>query len=572
MGVIYKLKPEIKDFILEQRKGSEAVSCRSLASLIESKFQIKVSKSSINSIFKQAGLSMPVGRRLKKKRPRQIKTAKLIEFKPLSPIQTKAEIPLEPPVIEPMPVPVPVPAPVPVQEQIIAPKVEQKISLEPEVPAVADCSGAVFLKAADYIMGGSHYLSEAIKNRLNTQKEDIPSRTEHLIYMYLLELEQEKMEDNLLRLWPIINKKIPLADILSYRSELQAIKAINFDIFRIIESSLRQVRCLKVDLVDGNSFYLDGQMHTVWSTPHIPHDFSSTSCNIKRYVNKYFYEDEPFTLFMAPGYDTPIKEFFYFLLGLDTQERKISKLTLYGNKFEDLETITIDKVKRRFFIFGLWPWQFVEFRKVNKMGEFQAVHFEPLSKDFFAAEVEIELSQPDVNQSVKLRGCAIKTSLSEKTRLIILTNLPPDLSQVEQVATTYLNHWPNLEEAFKDYSNKVELFTYTGSSQHFLSPETLNLQDKIEDANVLFGDYLKALDLYAKWHFLPLGSEEEPLPTVNEHFYSLKAILRREKGFCCVTFLPPPDYRFLKELEYACRRVNEKGIVLNNSLRLWFRV
>ena len=52
MGVIYKLKPEVKDFILEQKKLNPAVGCRSLTSLVESKFHIKLSKSSINAIIK----------------------------------------------------------------------------------------------------------------------------------------------------------------------------------------------------------------------------------------------------------------------------------------------------------------------------------------------------------------------------------------------------------------------------------------------------------------------------------------------------------------------------------------
>ena len=68
MGVIYKLKKEIIDFIIEQKKSTSILSCRSLAMLVEGKFRIKVSKSSINSIIKENGLSMPVGRRLRKRK------------------------------------------------------------------------------------------------------------------------------------------------------------------------------------------------------------------------------------------------------------------------------------------------------------------------------------------------------------------------------------------------------------------------------------------------------------------------------------------------------------------------
>ena len=68
MGVIYKLKPEIASFILETKRADSKVSCRAMVVLIESKFQNKVSKSSVNALFQQAGLSMPVGRRRTKRK------------------------------------------------------------------------------------------------------------------------------------------------------------------------------------------------------------------------------------------------------------------------------------------------------------------------------------------------------------------------------------------------------------------------------------------------------------------------------------------------------------------------
>jgi len=63
MGVVYKLKQEIVDFIIQQKQENPSLSCRSLAALIENSFQQEVSKSSINKILKTENLSSPVGRR-----------------------------------------------------------------------------------------------------------------------------------------------------------------------------------------------------------------------------------------------------------------------------------------------------------------------------------------------------------------------------------------------------------------------------------------------------------------------------------------------------------------------------
>jgi len=59
----YKLKHEIKQFIIKQKKNSPELSCRNLVPLIREKFQISLSKSLINKVIKENNLSSPIGRR-----------------------------------------------------------------------------------------------------------------------------------------------------------------------------------------------------------------------------------------------------------------------------------------------------------------------------------------------------------------------------------------------------------------------------------------------------------------------------------------------------------------------------
>ncbi len=86
MAKYYKLNEEIKQFIIQQKKTNPSVSCRSLVSLIKERFQVNLSKSLINTMFKQNNLSSPVGRRrakeaviLKKPAETQI-TGQQLEF------------------------------------------------------------------------------------------------------------------------------------------------------------------------------------------------------------------------------------------------------------------------------------------------------------------------------------------------------------------------------------------------------------------------------------------------------------------------------------------------------------
>ncbi len=526
MGVVYKLTPEVINFIIEEKKTNPVVSCRGITALVEKKFQIRVSKSSINSIIKKQGLSLPVGRRQKKRRRKPAPVAHEL----LTKVQEIGDGSLR----EPSPISSPIS------------KAEEFKETE--------STGTILLKAADYLIGGSFYFSDAIKGRLDRKDEDILAKTEDLIYMPLSEQATEE-------------------SILAYLNELQSVKSIYLDLFRIISTTLQEVRCVKVNLSDGSILYLDGQLHTIWSTPHIPHDFSTTMYDIKSYINKYFHGDSPFIFFMAPGYDVPTKEFFNFISSLDSKTKKITQLTLYDNNFEELEPLTLNLVKKQFFAFGLWPWQFVEYRKVKKIGEFKPFYAELLNKEIYVAEIEIELTQPDIYQSVTLKGSALKTSLTEKTRLIILTNLADEGAAPSQWLNLYLSHWPNFEEAFHDYSRKIELFTYTGTSRKFFSTEMLDLdRESSSDIKTIFNKYLQALDLYVRWHFLPSAYENKDFSTTKENFYSLKTLLKKEKDRLLVTFKPGQGFQFLKDLEYACHRLNEREITTPQNLKLWFIV
>jgi len=758
MGVTYKLKSEIINFILETKKADPKISCRGMASLVEAKFQIKLSKSSINALFKQSGLSQPVGRRRTKRKY-------TLRFKGLIATQAK-ELALPTSFILPTPPepeitkPIELLGPMEVEEAEAKAKIEaeekarqeaeekarreaeeqakaeaeakakaeaeekarliaqlkaeiqalikEKEEIEAEVRLEAERAkaekeakakveketkarlaehlrreleslikekeefeaklkiekerirkeaeeqakkeaeerarqeaearakaeaeakarqeaeerarkeaeeraryeaeerarkeaeerarqeaeefakiqpeivqiegeflglGAIFLKAADYLVGGSHRIVETIKTHLPRQEKDILSKTESLIYLSLFELNLG--EDS--GLWPLINKKIAQKDISLYFNYLQNIHLLSTDVLLGITFGLfQEVRGSKVNLADGTYFYLDGQLHTVWSVPQLPYNFATTIYNIKNYIKKSLLQaDSPFVLFMAPGYEIPTGEFFDFLEGfLATEEKRtILSLTLYNHKYEEIETLHFKEGNPHYFIFGLWPWQFGEYRKASSIGEFKPFYFAGLKKDFYLADLEIELMQPTLNKKLTLRGCALKTQPQEKARLLILSNLAPEKMKAQALAETYLGHWPNLEETFEDFSRKVELFTYTASASRFFSLQNIKLdKETTQEIRGFFDYYLAALDLYVRWNFLPLGYEEETFLTTRERFYSLPGEIKKEDNLTLLTFKPPKDYPYLKDLEYACRRVNEKEIILNDGSRLWLLV
>jgi len=509
MGVIYKLKPTIKEYILKKKKEEPNLSCRRISSLVLEKFQLKLCKSSVNSLIKEASLSMPVGRRPKKRRS----------------------------------------------------------------IAEAEGLGTMLLKAADYLLRGTYYISEAIKNRLDYNHSDLLAKTEALLYLPLFERAAVSALRPDYGLWPLINQQFSQEELSSFLGQLQAIKPLGLDVFRVISSVSEETRCIKIGLSDGNALYLDGQLHTTWSTPQIPYNFSMPLYTLKSQLNGYFQENRPLVLFMAPGYDTATREFFDLILSLEAKEKRIESLTLYNNKLEEIETLRLEELKKSFFVFGLWPWQFGEYRNIKTMGDFKPFYLELLKEDFYIAKVELELLRPELNKKVVLSGCALKTSLNQRIRLFILTNLSYPETSLEELAKLYLNRWPNLEETFQDFSRKIELFTYTAASQNFFSTQSLSLtKEASQDIKALLGDYLKVLDLYVRWHFFPYGYEDKDFATMYKFFYNLRAKTKKQKNCLLVTLRPHSGFPFLKDLSYACQRINEREIIFGPGLRLWLRL
>lgn len=742
MGVVYKVKPEIRDQVLKEKKDNPALSCRGLVDLVKTKYKIRISKSSVNAIIKDAGMSRPVGRRqVRVKRPiimpplpnieinNELRLKEIpkpaIEQKPEIPkaeievplgpaiitppsresLPTPPIIPLEAPaaqeeitpikieepaekpvekteptlelitpkpqpeesavlpqapeekIIEPIPEPI-APEVLPEAEVVAQAKPEEKIEpaeksealsepvvlkppveeksespteskaeeppiespqevvpekiiepvLEPitpealpeaeiaaqakpeekiteatpeppikkinfptfgsdlEIPEESISTGAILLRAADSLLGGSYYFAQAVGNRLGKpfETQDV-SRIEGLLYTCLLEMSEEKQKD-FNSIWSLIGAQFALDDLITYRLDLAESKEITKDIYKIINNNFREVRYLKYVLSDESIYYLDGQLYSAWSIPNTPYDFSAPIYSVKKYIEQYLFNREPFIFSMAPGYELPNKELFDLVASFSATTKKISRISLYGNKSEELEVIPVEQNPRRQVIFGFWPWQYSNCRKVKAIGEFKPFQSKIIKEQLYIADMEIEFSLAQPAQSVTLRGFAVKKNLAEKIKIVVLSNLEAGSNNSENILDQYFNRWPNLDEAFRDYSRKIELFTYTATSQSYFNPEALNLnQDAAGDLKALFGAYVKILDSYVKWHFLPSGSEKKDFNSLNASFYKLKVTLKRQKERILADFQLPAGYALVKDLEYCLRRVNEKNIYLDGK-------
>ena len=499
MGVIYKLKPEIKSFILGKKKEEGALSCRKFSKLIHEKFQIKVSKSSINAIFKEAGLSMPVGRRQKKRR--------------------------QPAYVE------------------------------------VENAGAMFLKAADALLGGTNLMSSLMNKKLGIPLLEASVNIEGVLYRLF------KPEDWLTYLTGSTTNTAKDMHLI----ESQDVRNMVTDFRYLLSKNSNAVRGIKIVLSNGESIYLDGQFRTIWAVPHIPADFSTTLYNSTSYINRHFTENMPLVLSGAAGTDGPSAEFMDFLEAMEGHSKQVAQVSFYGNTLEEHERIQARQEARRFFVFALWPNQFSSYKKIKAMAEFQPYACPWIREELRLASVEVELSQQFAVQRVMLRGCAIKSAQKEQLRLLVLSNLPAEKASPEEIANLYLRHWPNMEEGRNDFQRKIEFFAYAGAGQEALLTQHF-VPQKVTGSEIseLLTEYLASLHKFVACYFLPGGSTQLDFSTVSERFYNLKGRLTQQKDTLLVTLFVPDHYSYQRDLAYACRRANEHEAMLVEARKLHF--
>ncbi len=427
------------------------------------------------------------------------------------------------------------------------------------------CSGAILLKILDQMIGGSKQINAAICKGLGSQSEDSLQLVEALIFRSLFG------KGNLPPLGDLIGRQYSLEKLDSYYAQIQQINNIKSEIAGIVSNVFIEAKGVKVHFVDRSVIHLDGQLHSSWPATRFPFDFSNTVYDLKNKLNKHFLQGQPLVLFSPFGYDIFPKDFFNLLLNIGSKDNYPESLTLFGNQLEELERISLSPEHRCALVFGLWPWQFTSGRKVKRIGEFSLKHVAGIDRDLYLGEIEIDLLLVSLNQRLSLKGCAIKTNLQEKIRLVVLSTDTQAMS-LEELASTYLSHWPNFEEAFHDFSRKIEIFSYAGDEQKFLSQDRFKIDAKELDLGLadIFRNYIKMLDLYLRWHFLPVEYTEKDLSFTSECFYNLPVKLISGQNKVKVRMQVSWDYQFLKDLEYLNSRLNERQLNTADGEILWF--
>ena len=517
MSNITKINSSIRNYILQRKRRNSNISIRALANETSSKFNIKLSKSSVNILIKQAKLSSPVGRRVS------------TVFRPAG---------------------------------------------------ASTGAGFSLLLGANYLLGLSKILANSIKktNPLLRLKSDTISALSEawLLSKAIYNVPLEKIENyDKNDLWFIIGKKANKGILKKYIDALNIIQPINLQVVTELSHVLQDVHYFKFRLSDGSQYFLDGQQKTIWKDSKIPLNFCTTIDIANSYINSIFLKEEPFLLMSAKPESILGEELSDFIFSLDgsSANKRIRGIELISPRGEAVKEIPFVPPQRRRFLIGIWPWQYKPIGELEKRNAMGKLVLEPFTEEFFFVEEKIRFSQHVNNNEVTLRLIVIKAGEKGPARIGILTNLD-DGQHASEIAERYIRHFPQVEASHMFFLNTIKTPLYFDD---FISSEKILANaKKIQESatpDELFANLVDVLNIFAKRCFFPADCSGWSLLKMRELFYKQSGFIKRDMASDILFNINNSNK--LQQNNYltqAATRFNEMPIFDEAARKLWLSI
>jgi len=531
MGVIYKLNEEVVNFIIEKKKENSNISCRKLVGIINEKFQINVSKSSINAIIKTVNLSSPVGRR-----SNVGKTAPKFKIPP----ERKA--------------------------QIFSMPFSPEISTRTEDPSVY-CKGAgcFFLKAAEWEICGSSILGNLLSDYSN-----IHEISDILMYLKIFgEDNAENVNDwDSLKSWRLKSsgQKISQHEIVNFFNNVGREKDFSSRLSELSSRLFSEIKHLTIFFSGGESLHVDPRLNSLWADDRIPSAFSLPLYKASAALSSNFIANlQPIVIQSIPGKDRWSDEFYNFVYACENRgDRKIIGAAMADENNNEVFNISAVPVTRRSFIVGGWPWQ-EESREVidaQKSEVNECFVSSGLSK-IYSKESMLTINRIKLEDPVVLRGIALLDGANKCPIFVVITNISIHEMSTQNIINCYLRKWPNLQQGHRDFllANDPAVLIYPKETQENIAPNYMFAADQILTDSGNFWPNIEfliaSLDKYCRKHFFLAQYKQTDFSTIKNRIYSLGGFLRERPGVLEVEFLIPQGYPYVIDLAFAIRRINE---------------
>jgi len=601
MGVIHKLKSEVVDFIVKTKHAEPGVSCRSLAGIVSKNFNIRVSKSSINAVLKEARLSSPVGRRptaghkpkkfrIPEERKRQIlpsrreaipEGAKRSGASPAQAdpktVSAKRQGRPSPAVKRGHPSPEKAIVPQEISQDKgsalhLLPSRQEAQRIFPEDGMVWDGLGAIFLKAAEWEISDTPVFGKLLKEYMKgggLTDTDLAGQIMVFMRAFGLQNATDLSRYDKQGLWALLGIKQAVdaraLDNIASSVEDKAGLQMNFSIE--MAQVFTQVSFVKLLLEDGEGVWIDAQTSGVWpQQSKIP--LSSPVNKVMADIAKQLLSNREPLIFCSAGAAGPLSpEFGSLVAAFNNREgKRIEKIFVYDMEGGELAQFDVVAKRKRVFLAGIWPGHdlFQESLVLRSAASF-SVKTGWMGKEWSCREVALPGRQPGAPE---LRVVLISESGNGAPFLGVLTNGQNHDISAPQMALTYLWRWPALREGFNlaVVNNRAQMQAAyeqnsgnqggDDSQSHIIERVMSGEMDVPGLAEAYFG----MLSAYCQRHYFPARHASKDIKSLISDIYGINGKMSYGDQMICVQLMLKENGISREDVEFAIRRINERSI------------
>ncbi len=512
-----KISDEVRRYAISRKLRNPDLGCREIASSASERFNIKISKSSINSILVSEKLRSPRGRGVSK------------VHRPSSEL---------------------------------------------------DGAGFVFLLGASLLLGLPAAIAKTVK-KLNPFSGLKPATLETISEAWLMSkaiynTSLDKIADySKNELWDLIGKKVSLGSLKRYLSSLKMMQLFNSHIFSELSAILQDAHIVKFSMADGSFYLVDGKFCGLWDQKIVPFGFSTNISFASSYINSVVVENEPLVIFNVnpEGVLNPTLTNFVFSFSGKSAEKSIVKAEIISPKGVVIKEVAFIISGKKKFVVGVWPWQYKAISEFEKKAPSGVFYLDTTGEAYPFVDEEIRFSQHIRNNEVKLRMIVIKNPDSGAARIGILTNIDRTEGSGKDVVRLFVRRWHDFEGSRERIIRALKKPPYL--EDFVLGERILDFSKKIltaEGPDEAFAILVETLHLFSQRAFFPSEVSGWGFFKMRELFYKGQGNVKRDMAddilFNILKINDLHQFNFIHE---AADRFNELSIIEPPGRKLWIR-
>lgn len=615
MGVIYKLKEDVIAFIIDQKKRNPSDSIRKISTITSEKFQIKVSKSSVNAILKGVSLSSAIGRRpgsvggatkftippdkkveilmniqktgfagdkAAKKRKNDDAAEGLIDKKEevdIRPIKKEEMLSLSPDLMKGEVRPSldtggkdETSGEDACKDKDFFERVKRlRDEKKRQNGGVLNGMGFIFLKAAQWELLSKPFMSELFKSHVSTSFHgSFDASCEMFLFLKFLGAQSfDHVSDYCGHgLWKL-NKFTDENDAMSDLSELFQWSANITDALAssiVMEYDLEkkyislQASGFELLIEDGTKLMIDADMSSLSLGSKVPINKSIA------WLSNYLISNVSSPVFFTvPGKKTFDRTFYDMVAVFENfPGKKIQKAVILDQNNREITEFSTIPVLRRNFLAGVTPQQkeFSDLTKNSKWAAKVPFYHQGSDRVVFYGETKTDSLGAHLREKMEdFRVISVWQNKEDDPFWAILTNQRQGSG--EDILKAYMSRWPyfgGLEQEVRKNDSLYNIGKEEGSTTHKCG--------KLEFEGI-FSDFVGILSRHCQQHYFLNNYSDTDISDMVQAVYEMRGSLHEEKDCIIVSLDVPAASQYRKDIEWALRRVNERHIFDHFGRKLW---